>query len=194
MGPVYLSLEGLWGDMDGKTTRQDPQGRAVGTYNANVIGGSVELGGVLNAWDGATIRPSVALNYINYKYSDQDEIGLGAIFVDDFSKTMVNASLKIVFSQKFYTLPNKLPGHLDIKIGWKEFLKNDAITTTAGLVVTPGTKFKIIGDEYSNTGCDLGIGLRFPLTEKASLGVAYDCNITSDYKRHTVDASMRWFW
>lgn len=192
-GPLYASADIMLGAMGADTSRWEATGYAVGTYKAFSYGGSVELGMLWDLGRGWTLKPATALHYMKIEYKDQGENGPGAIFIKDFVQDAMENFSSLTMSKRF-TFLKKLSGAIDLLAGWRSAFENDPSSMQAGLYSAADVTFNMQGDAYDRSGFVLGIGLRFELARNTAFGLAYDCDMAGDFKRHSFNASIRWAW
>ncbi len=190
---VYAVADFMAGILTADTSRFEQIGYNIGTYRANVYGGTIEIGYVMNAWNNAVIRPSFAFHYLGAVYSNHEETGKSPFFVKDFKARRFEAFTSVQLAQKL-TTPWKRPGYLDVSLGWRASLTNNQPKLTASFSRTYGDTFELDCDSYDRSGIVTGLGLRMAVGDLSTLGLYYDFEFTRNVNRHNINATLRWDW
>jgi autotransporter-associated beta strand protein len=182
------------------TRRTEEFGRSVtGGYDLATYGAGLEIGCTLHNFAEGGLRPSLGLHYLGLRFSDHKENGGGAVRLDDFDSTSLQAWFGCEMTRKI-NLPWGLPGAVAVKAGWRENLVSKTSDVRATLVAYPGASFQIRGDRYDPGGVTGGVGVRMLLARNALLSVSYDFDGIpgrahgSNPIRHTLDALIRISW
>ncbi len=191
-GSAYLSADFMYGVVDADLSRFEYTGYAQGSYKGTALAGSIELGTVLVVWDRGAIKPSVSMHYMDFAYHDHKESGTGSVVIDDLNDSRLESLVALQITQGF-DMPWNLPAMFDMRLGWRAALK-DAPLDVSGRFTANDERFVIQGDKYNRNGLTLGLGLRFGLTEKASISLSYDYEMGLEFERHIANATLRFSW
>ncbi|MDR2675145.1 MAG: autotransporter domain-containing protein [Opitutaceae bacterium] len=194
LGPVYIAGDITLGTFDADTSRFEQTGRATGEYNAYAAAGGLEIGTVLAAWKNAVLRPAAAVRCMSLDYHEQSETGPGAILVDAFKTERWEGLASVQLSQNFATPWKKLPGALDLLLGWRAALKDEEDHLTAAFAGSPEDTFTLIGERYDRGAFLAGLGVHLALTRHSQFSLGYDYETGGGYTRHSVNAIARLAW
>ncbi len=188
---IGTTFGGAW--MDSDTARHEGTGKTVGHYDIDSITASLELGAILRLWDTGALRPAATLHYMNAKFKDHQEGGVGAVDIDDFSQDVWQSLVSLQAFQEF-ELPWGWAGIIDVMIGWRQTLDGGGCRLAGVLAADKSVTFDLSTDGYTRGSVVLGFGSRFAITEHAILGFGYEYEVTGNLQRHTLNGSVRITW
>ncbi|AWI08358.1 autotransporter domain-containing protein [Ereboglobus luteus] len=199
-GNFYTSGNASFSPGSADTERCEEHNNFVkGTYDFRSLGGGIEAGYVWPVFTKATLRPSIGLQYTNISFSDYSETGKGAVRMDDFSADSLHAQVRLGLSRSFLQKQGRA-GMVDVSIGWRQELLNDATDVQATLIEYPAAKLRIRGDKYDENSLMARIGLRMMLSKTTLFAFSYEYEYIpfGDHKnatrRDTFMASIRQSW
>lgn len=200
LGPLYFSTDFMIGSLAADTLRPEGfAGWASGAYKGTVASGGVEAGLVLPLGKNATLRPSAGIRRLSFDFRDHVEdynIGglQGLIILDDFRAVRWESLVNMQFSQAF-ALPWKLPGALDLSIGWRSaFDSDDPLVLDAAFAADLDERFTITSDEYGRNRITTGLALRMGLTRRAEITLSCEREFSKHGALNSFSASVRWSW
>lgn len=185
---TYVSgqLGYAWNNND---TTRNPGGVATltanGDFDSDQVIARLEAGRDYDAGNGATVTPSVLVNYMNYSADNYTETGAGgaSLAVDSDNLNVLELGLGVEGSWIYeqadggYLKPTLHAGVRYDVIGDKVESTN---TFTGG-----GASFKTEGFDPAETTLNVGAGVTYFSTTNWELSAAYDFEYKSDYDAHS---------
>ncbi|MDR1011932.1 MAG: hypothetical protein LBM04_12560 [Opitutaceae bacterium] len=174
LGGYYLAADLAYGKGGADTVRREALGNTVtGSYDLDTYGGGLEFGRVWPILASSFLRPAVGLNYTSLSFNDYVETGAGAVRIDAIRTDLLQAIARIDISTKL-TMPWKLPGMVDLGLGWRQNLNARRTDVYATMIEYPDARLQIRGDEYDDSSVMARLALRMMLTRSTQFSLSYE--------------------
>lgn len=195
LGPINLAAAGSYSRLDNDVSRAVPVlgNTLLSSYVGTAWSGRVQASTALASWSGLTLSPLMALQAVTMRSpAFSERTGFGA-----------NAAALSVARNNATTSRSELGAQLDaeapvagvpltafIRASWARYFQRDA-EITAGLVALPGTSFITRGTRPDVNAALLAAGLDAALSERVTLGVRLESELSANTRRLGGVAQMR---
>jgi len=195
LGIFNLSAAGGYARLDNDVTRAVPTlgNSLTSSYVSTAWSGRLQVSAAVANWNGFTISPLAALQAVHVRSpAFLEQAGLGG-----------NAGALAVGKRNDMTSRSELGAQIDmqavwgsvpvtgfVKAAWAHYFERDA-SLSASLVALPGASFTAIGARPDQNGALLAAGVDAKLSDRVSLGVRVDSELSGNTRTIGGTAQLR---
>jgi hypothetical protein len=193
LGLFYLAAHLSTSTADSSSRRYSEAGSTIARWDTACHSGGGELGAVLPAWPGFTLRASAGFRHMKFKTQKHVETGPGAMEIADFSDDLSQAVLALRGSQRFRLFQRDFS--LDLFAARKDSTTRPRTTLKAAFVSDPDrTPVPLECQDYYDDRFSCGASLRVNISPNTLAGLNYEHESTGKDDGDTIGILIGYHW
>ncbi|MGN6097224.1 MAG: autotransporter outer membrane beta-barrel domain-containing protein [Bosea sp. (in: a-proteobacteria)] len=195
LGPINLSAAGSYSRFDNDVSRAVPVlgNSLVSSYTGTAWSGRIQAHAALASWGGFTLSPLAAMQAISVRspaFSERTSFGTNAAALTVARSTDTTNRSEIGAQLDSQLKLASVPLTAFVRAAWAHYFQRDA-QITAGLATLPGTSFVTHGARPDANAALVAAGLDARLSERVSLGIRLDSELSANNRRLGGTAQIR---
>lgn len=195
LGVVNLAAAGGFARLDNDITRAVPLlGNALASsYASTAWSGRFQASAAVASWNGFTVSPLAALQAVHVlspAFREQAGVGGNAAALEVDKRSGLTSRSELGAQIDMQTQLAGVPVTGFIKAAWAHYFERDALLT-ATLAVLPGATFTANGAKPARNGALLAAGADAKLSERVSLGVRLESELSANARSLGGTAQLR---
>jgi autotransporter-associated beta strand protein len=184
IGMLNLSAAGGYARLDNDVVRSVPAlgNTLTSSYASTAWSGRLQANAAVASWNGFTLSPLAALQAVHVRspaFVEQAALGGNAAALAAGKRNDMTSRAELGAQIDMQTLLGGVPVTGFVRAAWAHYFERDA-SLTANLVALPGASFTATGVRPDRNGVLFAAGLDAKLSERVSLGVRLDSELSAN--------------